>query len=100
MLLGNGTGGFGAKSDFRTGNNPISVAIGDLRGDGRSDLATANYTANTVSMLPGEGVGGCAQVAEERLVAALRLCRAGIELKRICIFLSQLSECSRRESKV
>ncbi len=36
---------------FDAGNNPQSVAMGDLNGDGRPDLAIANYSSNTVSAL-------------------------------------------------
>ena len=31
------------------------MAIGDLNGDGKPDLATANYSSNTVSVLLGNG---------------------------------------------
>ena len=41
---------FAAKSDFATGTSPPSVSIGDLDGDGKADLAVANYTSNTVSV--------------------------------------------------
>jgi M6 family metalloprotease-like protein len=40
-----------------TGSQPWSVAIGDLNGDAMPDLATANRTANTVSVLLGDGGG-------------------------------------------
>ncbi|MGA7161805.1 MAG: VCBS repeat-containing protein [Bacteroidota bacterium] len=40
---------FLSKIDFITGERPISVAIGDLNGDGKPDLAVANYGSNTVS---------------------------------------------------
>ncbi len=42
---------FAAKQDFVTGDEPNSVAIGDLDGDGKPDLAIANFSANTVSVL-------------------------------------------------
>jgi hypothetical protein len=42
---------FAAKVDFATGSAPISVAIGDLDGDGKPDLAVANEAGNTVSVL-------------------------------------------------
>src|SRR5437867_573543 len=49
--------GFGPKTDFATGISPFSLAIGDLNGDGKPDLATANYTSSTVSVLLGTGGG-------------------------------------------
>ena len=58
MLLGNGNGTFGAKTTFRTGSGPRSVTIGDLNGDGRPDLTTANYISNTVSVLLNTGGAG------------------------------------------
>src|SRR5439155_969855 len=51
VLLGDGAGGFGSKTDFATGASPRSVAIGDMNGDGKPDLATANLGSNTVSVL-------------------------------------------------
>jgi hypothetical protein len=57
VLLGNGDGTFGAKTDFATGSGPHSVAIGDLSGDGKPDLAVANLGSNTVSVLLGDGNG-------------------------------------------
>ncbi len=46
-----GSGSFAAKQDFATGTGPLSVAIGDLDGDGKPDLAVANYSPYTVSVL-------------------------------------------------
>ena len=57
VLLGNGDGTFGPKSDYGTGSYPHSVAIGDLNGDGKPDLATANTVSFTVSVLLGNGDG-------------------------------------------
>jgi hypothetical protein len=48
----------GVRVDFATGTNSLSVAIGDVSGDGRPDLAVANYGSNTVSVLLGNGAGG------------------------------------------
>ena len=57
VLLGTGSGTFGAKTDFNTGSQPISVAVGDFNGDGKLDLAVANEGGNTVSILLGNGDG-------------------------------------------
>ncbi len=53
ILLGNGDGSFGAKTDLRAGTDPRSVAIGDVNADGKPDLAIANFDASTVSILLG-----------------------------------------------
>ena len=58
MLLGNGAGGFGAKTDFATDAFPVSVAIGDVSGNGLPDLVVANANSATVSVLLGDGAGG------------------------------------------
>src|SRR5207247_449692 len=56
VLLGNGDGSFGVKTDYGTTSNPRSVAIGDVNGDGQPDLVTANGS-NTVSVLLGTSDG-------------------------------------------
>src|SRR5207249_1124949 len=63
VLLGNGDGTFGAAQNFTTaaifatGTNPSSVAVGDVNGDGKPDLALANNASNSVSVLLGNGDG-------------------------------------------
>ena len=42
ILLGRGDGTFGDATHYTTGLQPVSVAIGDLDGDGWPDLAVAN----------------------------------------------------------
>src|SRR2546422_8662369 len=42
---------------FDTASDPVSVAIGDLNGDGKPDLATANVRGRTESVLLGNGDG-------------------------------------------
>jgi hypothetical protein len=42
---------FSTKTDFTTGTTPYSVSFGDLNGDGKQDMVTANFGANTFSVL-------------------------------------------------
>jgi hypothetical protein len=57
VLLGNGDGTFKAAVSYGVGTQPISVAVGDFKGDGKLDLAVANYYSGTVSVLLGNGDG-------------------------------------------
>jgi hypothetical protein len=57
VLLGNGTGRFQAAPSYAVGQDPESVAVGDVTGTGIQDLAVANSTSNTVSVLLGNGDG-------------------------------------------
>lgn len=57
VLLGNGNGSFGPKTDYATGITPTSVVAGDFNGDGKLDLAAANFGSKSVSILLGNGDG-------------------------------------------
>jgi hypothetical protein len=62
VLLGNGDGTLQAPTLFTAGPGPmmtLSVAVADLNGDGKPDLATADYngTSGTLSVLLGDGTG-------------------------------------------
>ena len=63
VLLNLGRGRFAAAVHYRTGDGPISAAVGDLNGDGAPDLVTANYgiepmgVGYTVSVLLNKGDG-------------------------------------------
>ena len=45
-----GTVNFATKVDFSTASNPYSVVIGDIDGDGKSDMVAVNLSANSVSV--------------------------------------------------
>ncbi len=59
VLLGDGSGNFAAAgtSPETAGTAPRSVAVGDFNGDGKPDLAAANYFSNNVTVLLGDGTG-------------------------------------------
>jgi hypothetical protein len=58
VLLGKGDGTFTpVSSSPATGRTPGSMAVGDINGDGKLDLAVANYSDNTVTILLGKGDG-------------------------------------------
>ena len=57
MLLNKGTGSFQAKRDYPVRGVLNSLAIGDLTGDGKPDLATANQFGSSVSVLANRGDG-------------------------------------------
>jgi hypothetical protein len=62
ILIGNGTGGFGAPTNIMVGPapnmNPWAIAVSDFNGDGNSDLAVVNNGTGNVSILTGDGLGG------------------------------------------
>src|SRR5207244_862868 len=43
VFLGNGNGTFGSGIFTPVGIDPLAVGVGDFNGDGKLDLATANY---------------------------------------------------------
>ena len=57
VLSGSATGTFQTQTAYTVDSGPYSVAVGDFNGDGKPDLATANYDSGTVSVLLGNGDG-------------------------------------------
>ncbi|MFN6050576.1 MAG: FG-GAP repeat domain-containing protein, partial [Planctomycetia bacterium] len=51
------TASFGSPTSFATGTNPYSVTLGDVNGDGRLDIVTANQNSSNSSVLLGNGNG-------------------------------------------
>ena len=57
VLLGNGDGTFQPQVTYAVGSWPDAIVAGDFNGDGRTDLAVANFDSNDVSVLLGNGDG-------------------------------------------
>jgi len=57
VLIGNGDGTFQSHVDYRAGATVLAVALGDVNGDGKVDLVTANYNRNTIGVFLGNGDG-------------------------------------------
>jgi len=59
VLLANGNGTFQAQTTFGTGpDDPVTVAVADVNGDGKPDLVVGNLTSpSSVSVLLGNGNG-------------------------------------------
>ena len=57
LLLGNGDGTFQSQQTFTTVFSPESIAVADFNGDGRPDLAVADYGGADVGISLGNGNG-------------------------------------------
>ena len=57
VLLGDGTGSFGAKTDFPTGTGPSSVTTARLQRRQQARPGRGQRQPNTVSVLLGDGTG-------------------------------------------
>jgi len=56
-LFGNGTGSLSGPSYYPCGDLPHMVALGDVNGDGRLDVAVPNLVGNTVTVYLATGPG-------------------------------------------
>lgn len=57
VLLGNGDGTFQPAVNYSVGNGPAGLALADLTGNGKDDIAVANVGNGEVSFLLGNGNG-------------------------------------------
>ena len=57
VLLGTGTGSFGAATSFTAGSAPSFATLDDFNGDTHLDIAVPNLGGTTVSVLFGDGLG-------------------------------------------
>lgn len=60
VLLNDGAGGFPSETwrRFPVGLGPLTIAVGDVNGNGILDLATGNFNSGDVTVLVGDGMGG------------------------------------------
>ena len=77
MFLGSGDGTFSAAVHYAAGTRQFSVAVEDLNGDGKPDLATANISDNSVSVLLGNGDGTFRAAARYAVGASSRSIAVG-----------------------
>lgn len=56
---------FASKLDFVTGQNPRSVSIGDINGDGKLDIIVSNLNDNTVSVFKNSSSPGAISFASK-----------------------------------
>jgi large repetitive protein len=49
---------FSNRVDFATAPNPRGIAVGDIDGDGKPDIAVTNYNAQTISIFRNQGGNG------------------------------------------
>lgn len=53
-----GTISFGSNVDFITSIAPADIVVGDINGDGKTDIAVGNYSSNTISVFRNTATGG------------------------------------------
>jgi photosystem II stability/assembly factor-like uncharacterized protein len=58
-----GTISFALKADFAAGDWPTTLTVGDMDGDGKTDVAVANVNGNSVTVLHNQSTAGTASFA-------------------------------------
>ena len=57
MFSSDGRGGFALSATVPVGSEPVAMVAGDFNGDGREDLAVADFGSNEVDVLMSQGQG-------------------------------------------
>jgi len=78
ILLGNGDGTFRQGASYPGGTVPTSIAVADLNGDHKLDLAIANSEGGSVSVLLGNGDGTFQTAAEYPIAFSLWVAAADL----------------------
>jgi hypothetical protein len=55
VLLGRGDGTFAPRTDYPVEGDAVDLVIGDVTGDGRPDVVTADFNSQQISVLPSQG---------------------------------------------
>jgi hypothetical protein len=63
LLIGHGDGTFAAPISFEVGNTAEAAAVGDVDGDGRPDIVTANWSDGNTLLLTGRGFASPIELA-------------------------------------
>src|SRR5439155_1476499 len=85
VLLGTGDGTFQAPQTFDGGMTPVAVSVADLNGDGRPDLAVANYGSIDSPAQPGNAAvllgngDGTFQAPQSFVTAGTRPCAVAVQ---------------------
>jgi hypothetical protein len=69
------TSSFGPRIDLPVGSQPVSVAVGDMDGDGKPDIIAANFGSGTLSILRNLSTGGL--LTSNSFAAAMSLSAPG-----------------------
>ena len=68
VSLNEGNGTFGRARNYAVGARPTAVELGDVSGDGRLDVVTANLSGDSVTVLQNDKAGGFALAVTGRYV--------------------------------
>ena len=77
IFPGNGNGTLGARRDLPAGSGTDAIAVADLNGDGRLDLATGNGVAQTITVFLNQGSDDFAAAVGYPIVVGWPLLVAG-----------------------